>query len=53
MDSIDRPDLGFQLGEALPALVRDAGQCPFGDGVPAEMPHIVRRHFGRDEMLAL
>ena len=39
--------------EELRDLARDAGQCPFGDGVPAEMPLIVRRHFGRDEMLAL
>ncbi len=43
---------GATRGE-LRDLVRDAGQCPFGDGVPGEMPHIVRRHFGRDEMLAL
>ena len=39
--------------EELRDLARDAGQCPFGDGVPGEMPRIVRRHFGRDEMLAL
>ncbi len=43
---------GATRGE-LRDLVRDAGQGPFGDGVPGEMPHIVRRHFGRDEMLAL
>jgi FMN phosphatase YigB (HAD superfamily) len=39
--------------EELRAMVRDAVQCHFGDGVPGEMPRIVRLHFVRDEMFAL
>ena len=39
--------------EELRDMVRDAVQCHFGDGVPGEMPKIIRLHFVRDEVLAV
>ena len=39
--------------EELRAMVRDAVQCHFGDGVPGPMPKIIRLHFVRDEVLAV
>ena len=39
--------------EELRAMVRDAVQCHFGDGVPGEIPRIIRLHFVRDEVFAL
>ena len=39
--------------EELRSMVRDAVQCHFGDGVPGEMPKIIRLHFVRDEVLAM
>ena len=38
--------------EEVRAMVRDAVRCHFGDGVPGEMPSIIRLHFVRDEVLA-
>jgi predicted RNase H-like HicB family nuclease len=38
--------------EELRDMVRDAVRCHFGDGVPGEMPSIIRLHFVRDEVLA-
>jgi len=38
--------------EELRAMVRDAVQCHFGDGVPGPMPKVIRLHFVRDEVLA-
>jgi hypothetical protein len=32
-------------------MVRDAGQCYFGDGAPGEPPKLIRLHFVRDEVL--
>ncbi len=43
---------GDSLDE-LRNMVREAVQCHFGDGVPGEMPRIIRLHFVRDEVLAL
>ena len=39
--------------EELREMVRDAVQCHYGDGVPGEMPKIIRLHFVRDEVLAV
>lgn len=39
--------------EELREMVRDSVQCHFGDGVPGEMPKVIRLHFVRDEVLAL
>ena len=39
--------------EELREMVRDAVQCHFGDGVPGEMPKVIRLHFVRDEVLAV
>ncbi len=39
--------------EELREMVRDAVQCHFGDGVPGEVPKMIRLHFVRDEMLAV
>ena len=39
--------------EELREMVRDAIQCHFGDGVPGEMPKVIRLHFVRDEVLAV
>ena len=39
--------------EELREMVRDAVQCHFGDGVPGEMPRVIRLHFVRDEVLAV
>ncbi|MSU57995.1 MAG: 2-oxoisovalerate dehydrogenase [Pedosphaera sp.] len=38
--------------EELRQMVRDAVRCHFGDGVPGEMPSLIRLHFVRDEVLA-
>jgi predicted RNase H-like HicB family nuclease len=43
-------------GETLDELrdmVREAVQCHFGDGVPGEVPKVIRLHFVRDEVLAV
>lgn len=37
----------------LRGMVRDAVQCHFGDGVPGEMPRVIRLHFVRDEVLTV
>jgi len=39
--------------EELREMVREAVQCHFGDGVPGEMPQVIRLHFVRDEVLAV
>jgi len=39
--------------DELREMVRDAVQCHFGDGVPGEMPKVIRLHFVRDEVLAV
>lgn len=39
--------------DELRAMVRDAVQCHFGDGVPGEMPRMIRLHFVRDELISL
>jgi predicted RNase H-like HicB family nuclease len=39
--------------EELREMVRDAVQCHFGDGVPGEMPRVIRLHFVRGEVLAV
>lgn len=39
--------------EELRTMVRDAVQCHFGDGVPGEMPRVIRLHFVRDELIAV
>jgi predicted RNase H-like HicB family nuclease len=39
--------------DELRQMVRDAVQCHFGDGVPGEMPRVIRLHFVRDELLAM
>lgn len=39
--------------EELREMVRDAVQCHFGDGVPGEMPKVIRLHFVRDEVFAV
>jgi predicted RNase H-like HicB family nuclease len=39
--------------EELREMVRDAVHCHFGDGVPGEMPSLIRLHFVRDEVFAL
>jgi predicted RNase H-like HicB family nuclease len=39
--------------DELRAMVRDAVQCHFGDGVPGEMPRMIRLHFVRDELIAV
>ena len=39
--------------EELREMVRDAVRCYFGDGIPGEMPRIIRLHFVRDEVLAV
>ena len=33
-------------------MVRDAVRCHFGDGMPGQMPKIIRLLFVRDEALA-
>lgn len=38
--------------EELRDMVREAVRCHFGDGIPGEMPSIIRLHFVRDEVLA-
>lgn len=38
--------------EELREMVRGAVRCHFGDGVPGEMPSLIRLHFVRDEVLA-
>jgi hypothetical protein len=45
----------FTQGDSLDELrgnVREAVQCHFGDGMPGEMPQVIRLHFVRDEVLA-
>ncbi len=37
----------------LREMVREAVQCHFGDGVPGELPKVIRLHFVRDEVLAV
>ena len=39
--------------DELRQMVRDAVQCHFGDGVPGEMPRVIRLHFVRDELIAV
>jgi predicted RNase H-like HicB family nuclease len=39
--------------DELREMVRDAVRCHFGDGVPGEMPRVIRLHFVRDEVLAV
>ena len=39
--------------DELRQMVRDAVQCHFGDGVPGEMPRLIRLHFVRDELIAV
>jgi predicted RNase H-like HicB family nuclease len=39
--------------DELREMVRDAVQCHFGDGVPGEMPRVIRLHFVRDELIAV
>jgi predicted RNase H-like HicB family nuclease len=39
--------------EELREMVRDAVRCHFGDGLPGQMPKIIRLHFVRDEALAV
>lgn len=39
--------------DELREMVRAAVQCHFGDGVPGEMPKVIRLHFVRDEVLAV
>jgi predicted RNase H-like HicB family nuclease len=39
--------------EELREMVREAVQCHFGDGVPGEMPSVIRLHFVRDEVMAV
>jgi hypothetical protein len=39
--------------DELGRMLRDAVQCHFGDGVPGEMPRVIRLHFVRDELLAV
>jgi len=39
--------------DELRQMVRDTVQCHFGDGVPGEMPHLIRLHFVRDELIAV
>ncbi len=39
--------------DELREMVREAVQCHFGDGIPGEMPRIIRLHFVRDEVLAV
>jgi predicted RNase H-like HicB family nuclease len=38
--------------EDLREMVKDAVRCHFGDGIPGEMPKVIRLHFVRDEVLA-
>jgi predicted RNase H-like HicB family nuclease len=38
--------------EELRAMVKEAVQCHFGDGIPGPAPKIIRLHFVRDEVLA-
>ena len=38
--------------EEVREIVRDAVRCRFGDGVPGDMPSLIRLHFVRDEVLA-
>jgi predicted RNase H-like HicB family nuclease len=38
--------------EELRAMVKDAVNCYFGDGVPRPMPRVIRLHFVRDEVFA-
>lgn len=37
--------------DELRAMVRDAVQCHFGDGLVGEAPRIIRLHFVRDEVM--
>lgn len=39
--------------DELRLMVREAVQCHFGDGLPGEVPQIIRLHFVRDEVLAV
>jgi predicted RNase H-like HicB family nuclease len=39
--------------EELREMVRDAVHCHFRDGLPGQMPKIIRLHFVRDEALAV
>ena len=39
--------------DELRGMVRDAVRCHFGDGVPGEMPRVIRLYFVRDEVLAV
>jgi predicted RNase H-like HicB family nuclease len=38
--------------EELRGMVKDAVRCHFGDGVPGEMPKVIRLHFVRDEVMS-
>jgi predicted RNase H-like HicB family nuclease len=62
-DEVDGGYVATALGHAIATqgetldelreMVRDAVQCHFGDGVPSEMPKVIRLHFVRDEVLAV
>ena len=62
-DEVDGGHVATALGHAISTqgetldelreMVRDAVQCHFGDGVPGEMPKVIRLHFVRDEVLAV
>ena len=61
-DDVDGGYVATALGHAIATqgetiaelrqMVRDAVHCHFGDGVPGEMPGLIRLHFVRDEILA-
>lgn len=60
-DEIDGGFVALALGHSIAAqgdtveelrmMVKDAVQCHFGDRVAGEIPHIIRLHFVRDEVL--
>jgi hypothetical protein len=37
--------------EKLREMIKDAVHCHFRDGAAGEMPHLIRLHFVRDEVL--
>lgn len=62
-DEVDSGYVATALGHAIATqgetldelrqMVRDAVQCHFGDGLPGELPKVIRLHFVRDEVLAV
>ena len=62
-DEVDGGRVTIALGHAIATqgetldelcqMVRDAVQCHFRDGVPGEMPRIIRLNFVRDELIAV